>query len=90
VNPLLGIGEGGRRIIVKGASDPAKMQKVLEAVRKSDIELKNFCSFKSEEGKKEDFVLQLNTNDVTALVKQLKEMGFTVEERKQLLYHASA
>jgi acetoin utilization protein AcuB len=81
LNPLLGIGEGGRRIIVRGASEPAKMQKVLEAVRKSDIELKNFCSLKPPEGGKEDFVLHLNTKDVEALIKELKGMGFKVEER---------
>jgi acetoin utilization protein AcuB len=82
LNPLLGLGEAGRRIIVHGADDPQKMRSVLEAVGKSDIEVKSFCSFKSSEGEKNDFVLHLNTENVATLVQQLKEMGFTVEERK--------
>ena len=82
LNPLLGLGEAGKRIIVRGAYSPEKMQKVLEVLRKSDIEMKNFCSLKSSEAEENDFVIHLNTEDVDKLIKQLKEMGFTVEERK--------
>jgi acetoin utilization protein AcuB len=82
LNPLLGIGEAGKRIIVRGAGEPERMQKVLEAVRKSNIEMKSFCSLKPPEVGKEDFVLHLNTENVATLIKQLQEMGFKVEERK--------
>jgi acetoin utilization protein AcuB len=82
LNPLLGIGEGGKRIIVRGAGEPEGMQKVLETVRKSDIEMKSFCSLSSSGSGKNDFVLHLNTEDVAAVLKQLKELGFKVEERK--------
>ncbi|OGP53494.1 MAG: hypothetical protein A2Y65_10735 [Deltaproteobacteria bacterium RBG_13_52_11] len=82
LNPLLGIGEGGKRIIVRGAGEPEGMQKVLETVRKSDIEMKSFCSLSSSGAGKNDFVLHLNTEDVAAVLKQLKELGFKVEERK--------
>ncbi|MBN1255063.1 MAG: CBS domain-containing protein [Deltaproteobacteria bacterium] len=81
LNPLLGIGEAGKRIIVRGAGDPEEMYKVLDVVRKSDIELKSFCSFKSMESRENDFVLHLNTENITPLMKQLKDKGFTVEER---------
>lgn len=47
LNPLFGIGEAGKRIIVKGTADAAQIQKVLDTVRKSDIEVKSFCSLKS-------------------------------------------
>ena len=81
LNPLLGIGEAGKRIIVRGAHEPQRMQKVLEAVQKSNIEVKSFCSLKPTEAEKNDFVLHLNTKDVATLIKHLKEMGFKVEER---------
>lgn len=82
LNPLLGLGEGGRRIIVRGADDPEKMQKVLDVLRKSDIEVKSFCSLAANEAEKNDFVLHLNTENVDKLVKQLQETGFKVEERE--------
>jgi acetoin utilization protein AcuB len=85
LNPLLGIGESGKRIIVREAGEPEKMQTVLEAVRKSDVEVRSFCSLKSSKAGKKDFVLHLNTRDVSQLLKRLKGMGFTVEERKHTI-----
>jgi acetoin utilization protein AcuB len=82
LNPLLGLGEAGKRIIVRGAHSPEGMQKVLEVLRKSDIEMKSFCSLKSSEAEKNDFVLHLNTKNVDKLLGQLKKMGFEVEERE--------
>ena len=81
LNPLLGIGEGGKRIIVQGVGYPEGMQKVLETVRKGDIEIKSFCSLSSSGAGKNDFVLHLNTENVATVLKQLKEMGFKAEER---------
>jgi acetoin utilization protein AcuB len=82
LNPLLGIGEGGKRIIVQGVSDPEGMQKVLETVRKADLEIKSFCSLSSGGAGKNDFVLHLNSENVATVVKQLKDMGFKAEERE--------
>jgi acetoin utilization protein AcuB len=82
LNPLLGIGEAGKRIIVRGAGEPEGMYKVLDVVRKSNIELKSFCSLKSTESRENDFVLHLNTENITSLLKQLSEKGFMAEERK--------
>ena len=82
LNPLLGLGEAGKRIIVRGANAPEGMQKVLEVVRKSDIEMKSFCSLKATDAEKNDFVLHLNTENVDTFIKQLKEMGFKVETRE--------
>jgi acetoin utilization protein AcuB len=82
LNPLLGIGEAGKRIIVRGAADPNGMKKVLDVVAKADIEVKSFCSLKSPKKGKQDFVLHLNTENIAQLLKQLKGLGFTVEERR--------
>lgn len=85
LNPLLGIGEGGKRIIVNGAVDAAQIQKVLDTVRKSDIEVKSFCSLKSKGAGKDDIVLHLNTGNVSKLIKQLKALGLKVEEREHTI-----
>lgn len=44
LNPLLGIGEAGKRIIVQGAVEADSLQKVLDTVKKADIEVKSLCS----------------------------------------------
>jgi acetoin utilization protein AcuB len=81
LNPLLGIGEGGKRIINQGVGNPEGMQKVLETVRKGDIEIKSFCSLSSSGAGKNDFVLHLNSENIAPVVKRLKEMGIKAEER---------
>jgi len=80
LNPLLGIGEAGKRIIVHGAAEAEGLQKVLDTVKKADIEVKSFCSLTSTGAGKNDFVLHLNSEDVDKLIAQLKGMGFSVEE----------
>jgi hypothetical protein len=55
---------------------------VLDTVKKSDIEVKSFCSLTSAGAGKNDFVLHLNSEDVDKLIAQLKGMGFSVEERE--------
>jgi len=82
LNPLLGIGEAGKRIIVHGAAEAEGLQRVLDTVKKSDIEVKSFCSLTSAGAGKNDFVLHLNSEDVDKLIAQLKGMGFSVEERE--------
>ena len=67
LNPLLGIGEGGKRIIINGAAEADAIQKVVEAVRNSNIEVKNFCSLKSRGAGRDDIVLHLNFLDYLLL-----------------------
>jgi len=81
LNPLLGIGESGTRIVVHGAGDPGKMQKVIEAVQKLGITVKSFCSLKSPGAEGNDFVLHLGTEDLSPLIAKLKAMGLSVETR---------
>ncbi len=82
LNPLLGIGEGGKRIIVRSAADAHELKKIFSAVANADIELKSFCSLKSSHLPKDDVILHLNTENVAPLVNELRAMGFTVEERE--------
>ncbi|UCC66555.1 MAG: CBS domain-containing protein [Deltaproteobacteria bacterium] len=82
VNPLLGISESGKRILVHGAGEPEQTQKVMEAVRKSGIKVKTFCSLQSPGTEKNDFILHLDAEDISQLTSQLKEMGLSVDVRE--------
>lgn len=81
LNPLLGIGEAGKRIIVQGAGEADSLQKLLDTVKKADIEVKSLCSLTSTGAGKNDIVLHLKSENVDKLIEKLKSMGFSVEER---------
>jgi acetoin utilization protein AcuB len=82
INPLFGIGEAGKRLKVLHACDPDSMIKVLEEVKKSGLELKSVVSFGCDDPEKNGFTVYLNTEDVSSLIKQLNDIGFTVQERE--------
>jgi len=82
LNPLMGIGEEGSRIIVYGASEAAQVQKVMEGINKTGVRIKAFCTLKSSEGEgKNDIVIHLDTEDASQIIAQLKSLGLSVDER---------
>ena len=80
INPLFGIGESGRRIIVYGAGEVEEMQKVLDCVRKAGLRIKTLWMPSGFE--KKELVVHLETEDISQLVSQIKQMGFSVDERE--------
>jgi len=80
VNPLFGIGERGKRIIVYRAAELEQMQKVFDCVKKAGLKIKTV--WQPEGAEKKDLILHVETEDVEKLVSQLREQGFSVEERK--------
>ncbi|MGO8991149.1 MAG: CBS domain-containing protein [bacterium] len=79
INPLFGIGEKGKRIIVYGAGEMDQMQKVFDCIKKAGFKMKSFWQPTGTE--KKNLILQMETEDVGTLVSQLKKDGFSAEER---------
>jgi len=79
VNPLFGIGEKGKRIIVYKAGEMEQMQKVFDSVKKAGLKVKSVWQPTGTEEK--DLILQMETEDVVNLISQLKKDGFSAEER---------
>jgi acetoin utilization protein AcuB len=79
VNPLFGIGEKGKRIIVYGAAEVEQMQKVFDCVKKIGLKIKTLWHPAGTE--KKDLILHLETEDIGKLVSELKKQGFSTEER---------
>ena len=84
LNPLFGIGEAGRRIIIHEAGEVEQMQKVLEAVQKADIYIKTLWTIRPLEAAKPDLILHLEAEEVSQLLSKLKKMGFSVELREHI------
>ncbi|MDD5007085.1 MAG: CBS domain-containing protein [Syntrophorhabdaceae bacterium] len=79
LNPLLGIGETGKRIIIYGAGVREESHKVMEQVIKAGLKVKTF--WLPPDPKRSDLVLHLDTDDITALMTELKALGYEVAIR---------
>jgi len=79
VNPLFGIGEKGKRIIVYGAGEVEQVQKVFDCVKKAGFKIKTFWQPMGTE--KKDLILHIEADEIGRLVSQLKRDGFSVEQR---------
>jgi len=82
LNPLFGIGETGKRIIVYEGGEGDKMQRVLESINKLGLKIKTFWTIKSPDTDKNDLIVHLDAEDISQLISELKKLGFSVEERE--------
>lgn len=81
LNPLLGIGEAGSRIMVQHCDSPEKMVTALQCTAELGHKVVNAAYLPSRRGGERDFVLHIEANDASKLVACMKERGLEVEER---------
>ncbi|HOE16534.1 MAG TPA: CBS domain-containing protein [Syntrophorhabdaceae bacterium] len=80
LNPLLGIGDKGKRIIVYGASAREDHHKVIEQVIKAGLKVKTFWI--PPDPNRNDLVLHLEADDITGLMAELKSLGYEADIRE--------
>ena len=81
LNPLLGINEGGKRIIVYGADTPDQVTKVMEVVKGQGVGIKAMHTIAVADAASKDLILHLETEDAGKVTEQLRGAGFHVHER---------
>ncbi len=79
LNPVLGLGMPGTRIIISDGADPKKMTDILALVQKNNLKILSMHSMPPLEGKEKDLCLHLDASDVSQLVKDLQGKGLKVE-----------
>jgi acetoin utilization protein AcuB len=79
LNPLLGIGEPGTRIIIAGGTEAKNVQDIMEVVKKSGAKIASFHSMPPVEGKKQDLCIHVDKENVTQLIKDLAGKGYSAE-----------
>ncbi len=79
LNPVLGLGMPGTRIIISDGADPKKLPDIMALVQKNNLGLLSMHSMPPIEGKERDLCLHLNATDVSQLVKDLQGKGLKVE-----------
>jgi acetoin utilization protein AcuB len=82
LNPLMGIGEEGVRIIVYGASETEQIQKVMECINRNGVAMKAVCTAAPPDAEKNDLLIHLDTEDASQVIMELKKVGFSVDTRE--------
>jgi len=83
LNPVLGIGEAGSRLIVRHCTTPAKMVSALECVGELGHQVLNAAYLPSRRGDERDFLIHIESEDASKLVACMKERGLEAEERQR-------
>jgi acetoin utilization protein AcuB len=79
LNPMLGIGEPGMRVIVSGGAEPKKMREIMDAVTKFGAKIASIHSMPPVEGKEKDLCIHIDKEDVSQLIKELASKGYPAE-----------
>ena len=83
VNPTLGIGTSGTRILVDEGGDSKSAEKIISCINKTGVGIKLIWTSPSRTAGKNDIVLQLDTEDATSVIKELAELGYKATVRQR-------
>jgi acetoin utilization protein AcuB len=79
LNPLLGIGKPGSRIIITDGAEAKNMQEIVETIRKFGAEVVSLHNVPPVEGKEKDLCVHLDEEDANQFVKELESKGYKTE-----------
>jgi acetoin utilization protein AcuB len=83
VNPLLGIGLPGSRIVVVGCYKGPDIEKVISALNRLSIGITNLFVSEFPATGKHDLFIHLDTADTSAAAAAIEKLGFSVVVRKR-------
>jgi acetoin utilization protein AcuB len=83
LNPVLGIGVGGSRIIVRNCNGASGMQKALTCVVESGCSLTNAAYIPSRTGEENDVLMHITEENPTPLLQIMKANGLDAEARQR-------
>ena len=81
LNPILGIGQPGSRLVVRNCRGTGDIERVVAAVNKLDLEVITMFMLPIPEREARNFVVHLRSEDPSGLIAELNLLGFSVERR---------
>jgi len=81
VNPTLGLGESGIRILINGGGDGKSAEKIISCINRLGVGIKLIWTSPSSTAKENDITLQLDTKDATKVIKELEKLGYSASIR---------
>lgn len=76
VNPTLGLGESGTRILIDGSGDGKSAEKIIHCVNNLGIGIRLVWTSPSSTAKENDITLQLDIEDATRVIAELAKLGY--------------
>lgn len=83
LNPILGIGLPGSRIVIRGCYKTPDILKAVTAISKLNIGITNLFLIDFPPVKKHDMVVHMDTPDSSKVITELAKLGYSVEARKR-------
>lgn len=81
VNPTLGLGETGTRLIVPGAGNGKSAEKIIACINKLGVGIKIIWTASSSQANVKDIIVQLDTEDPTRVIEELQKLGYSASVR---------
>ena len=81
LNPILGIGQPGSRLVVRNCRSTQDIERVVGAINKLGLEVITMFMLPIPEREAQSFVVHLKSKDPTGLIAELNLLGVTVERR---------
>jgi acetoin utilization protein AcuB len=81
LNPILGIGKAGSRLIVKNCAGIKQIEKIIATINKLGLEVETMFMLPIPERDQHNFVIHLTSEDPTPLMAELRKLGYKVERR---------
>jgi acetoin utilization protein AcuB len=83
LNPLLGIGLPGTRIVVIDCYKGTDIEKVLGVINRLQVPITNLFVSEFPVAKKHDLFIHLDATEIAAVIAGIEKLGFTVAARKR-------
>jgi acetoin utilization protein AcuB len=81
VNPILGLGKAGTRIIVTSIDNNEAIESIIEAVKKTGVKIEVLWTVTYSKNNTRDLVIHLDTDNATGILKELRSRGFSAALR---------
>ena len=76
LNPTMGLGESGVRILIREAGDGKSSEQIINRINRLGVRIKLIWTSPSLISKEDNLTLQLDTEDATVVVQELAELGY--------------
>jgi acetoin utilization protein AcuB len=81
LNPILGIGKTGSRLIVKNCGGTKHIEKIIATINRLGLEVETIFMLPVPERDQHNFVIHLTSEDPILLMEELRKIGCEVERR---------
>ena len=83
LNPVLGIGKPGTRLLINKCCAPKHIQEIMEVVGKQNVKIIALHNMPPLEGEEAELLLHIDASDASQIVKELRAKGYAVEVRER-------